>query len=435
MAKGPNPFNPNSVVTPTLFAGRHEQVIQILKKLNQVREGMPASFVLQGDRGIGKTALAKLIMYAAEAKDPVLENLKFLTSYYVVEKGQSFESVIQASLNIMTDRMPEPVIHRLTQRLGNFFKNGKFTIGAFGATAEYDGSGGRAVEPDFTLIKDRAVSVFSNIISGLDEVEEDQKKMDGVLMVFDEIHNLKDLEGAAQILRAISTTLDVSRFGKISFIVIGYPEGMDKFFGGDPSARRHFDVIELTVMPRNEAKEVLIKGFNKAGLKYDETALEQNIDVAGGYPHSIQIIGHNLVEVDDDGIIDASDWASALLKSAAELSRKEFSDLYDFKGKGTLRETIINILALTQKPLTKQELRDAVGGKNIYTPGCMGELKKSGAVKELPDGSVILHSMLFRAAVLIHIYTHSEKNAVYQDLIKKFAPNPVSVLPNPKKGN
>ena len=67
-----------------------------------------------------KTALAKLIMYTAEAKDPQLENLKFLTSYYAVEKGQSFESVLQASLNIMTDRMPESVIQRLSQRLGNF---------------------------------------------------------------------------------------------------------------------------------------------------------------------------------------------------------------------------------------------------------------------------------------------------------------------------
>src|SRR5271165_4243707 len=105
MADRINPFNPNSIVTPTLFAGRYDQVFQILKKLTQVREGMPASFVLQGDRGIGKTALAKLIMYAAEVKDPAFQNLKFLTSYYSVEKGQSFDSVLQASLNLMTDHM------------------------------------------------------------------------------------------------------------------------------------------------------------------------------------------------------------------------------------------------------------------------------------------------------------------------------------------
>ncbi len=415
-----NPFNPNSVVTPTLFAGRNDQVFQILKKLTQVREGMPASFVLQGERGIGKTALAKLIMYTAEAQDPHLENLKFLTSYYAVEKGQSFESVLQASLNIMTDRMPESVIQRLSQRLGNFFKNGKFTFGAFGASATVEGE--VKAEDKLTVIKDRAVSVFSNIVSGIDELKDDPKKLDGILVVIDEVHNLKDLDGAAQILRSISTTLDVSRLGKISFIVIGYPEGMDRFFKGDPSARRHFDIIELTVMPRMDAKEVLTKGFAISKLTFDEQALEQNIDVAGGYPHSIQVIGHNLVEVDRDGKIGADDWTSALMKSAAEMARKEFSDLYDFKGKGTLREIVLNVLALAQRSMTKQELRDAVGGKNIYTATCMGELKKTGAVSELADGSIILHSMLFRAAILIHMYTHADRNPAYQEQIQKFAP-------------
>lgn len=415
-----NPFNPNSVVTPALFAGRHEQVLQILKKLTQVRDGMPASFVLQGDRGIGKTALAKLIMYTAEAEDPILENLKFLTSYYAVEKGQSFESVLQASLNIMTDRMPESVIQRLSQRLGNFFKNGKFTFGAFGASATVEGE--VKSEDKLTVIKDRAVSVFSNIISGIDEMKDDPKKLDGILLVIDEVHNLKDLDGAAQILRAISTTLDVSRLGKISFIVIGYPDGMDRFFKGDPSARRHFDIIELTAMSRDEAKEVLTKGFTKSSLTYDEPVLEQNIDVAGGYPHSIQVIGHNLVEADHDGKIGADDWTSALMKSAAEMARKEFSDLYDFKGKGTLRETVLNVLALAKRPMTKQELRDAVGGKNIYTATCMGELKKTGAVTEIADGSIILHSMLFRAAVLVHLYTHADRNPAYQKMIQEFSP-------------
>jgi len=404
-----------------LFAGRHEQVVQVLKKLAQVREGMPASFVLQGDRGIGKTALAKLAMFVAEAKDAQLENLKFLTSYYAVERGQSFDSVLQASLNIMTDRMPESVIQRLTQRLGAFFKNGKFTVGAFGAETSFESAKSNP-EETFTVVKDRAVSALSNIISGLEEIKDGDKRQDGILLVIDEIHNLKDLDGAAQILRAISTTLDVSSLGKISFLVIGYPDGMERFFKGDPSARRHFDIIELSVMPREEAKEVLTKGFEKAGLSFDETALNQNINVAGGYPHSIQIIGHNLVEVDTDRKIGSDDWAHAMMKSAQELSRKEFSDLYDFKGKGTLRETVLNILALAQKPMTKQELRDAVGGKNIYTNTCMGELKRTGAVTEMPDGSIVLHSMLFRAAILIHIYTHASRNNAYQELIDRYVP-------------
>lgn len=134
-------------------------------------------------------------------------------------------------------------------------------------------------------IKDRVVSAFASIITGLDEITEPERKLDGVLVVIDEIHSLKEVDGAAQILRAISTTLDVNRQGKISFMVIGYPDGIERFFAGDPSARRHFDVINLTVMPRNEAKEILIKGFEKAGLSYNKDALEHNIDVS----HHIRI--------------------------------------------------------------------------------------------------------------------------------------------------
>jgi hypothetical protein len=434
MADRINPFNPNSIVTPALFAGRYNQVFQILKKLAQVREGMPASFVLQGDRGIGKTALAKLVMYVAEVKDPAFQNLKFLTSYYSVEKGQTFDSVLQASLNLMTDRMPEAVIQRLTQRLGGFFKNGKFTVGAFGASVGYDAAKHSEDEQPAMVIKDRAVSALSNIVSGLDEVTDPARKLDGILLVIDEIHNLKDIAGAAQILRAVSTTLDVNRLGKVSFMVIGYPEGIERFFEGDPSARRHFDLIELTSMPRKEAKEVLTKGFQRAGLAYDEKALEEGIDVAGGYPHSIQMIGHHLVDVDQDGRITEEDWTDALEKSAVELTRKDFSDMYDFTGKGTLRETVLNILALAGRPIAKQTLRDLTDGKNIYTATCLGELKKSGAVKELPDGTMTLHSMLFRAAILIHLYTHSKTNAAYRELIARLAPSDPSFSPPVHKG-
>lgn len=420
MISSSNPFNPNSIVTPMLFAGRSQQVLQILKKLSQVRDGLPAGFVLQGERGIGKTALAKLILHVAEAQDSNLENLKFLTSYYTVEKGQSFESVLQSCLNLMTDRMPDSVITRLTSRLGSFFKNGKFTVGAFGASATYNGA---PLSDDALLaLKDRAVSALFNIISGLDETQDSTRKFDGVLLVIDEIHNLSDLAGAAQILRAVSTTLDVNQLGKISFMILGYPEGMDRFFTGDPSARRHFDVIDLSVMPRHEAKEVLTKGFAKIQLKYDEQALDKNIEVAGGYPHSIQIIGHHLVDGDVNQNIEQDDWDKALNRAAIELAQKDFSDLYDFKGKGTIRETVLNILALMGRPMSKQELRDMTDGKNIYTATCLGELKKSGAVRELPDNSLILHSMLFRSAILMHLYTHALQNVVYRDMIAKFKP-------------
>ncbi len=232
----------------------------------------------------------------------------------------------------------------------------------------------------------------------------------------------------AQILRGIVTTLDVSRLGRISFMVIGYPYGIEKFFEGDPSARRHFDIIELSVMPREDAKSVLEKGFIKIGLDYSMDSLEKHIDTAGGYPHSIQVIGHNLVEQDQDNMIDEKDWNEALSKSALELQSKDFSMMYDFKGKMNLREYVLNVLALAGRPMSKFELKDHLGGKNIYTANCLGELKKKGAIIEATDGTLTLHSMLFRAAILIHIFTQTSKNSELEVLLQKFMPSATKEL-------
>lgn len=398
-----NPFNPNSTVTPALFAGRSNQTLQVIRKLAQVKRGMSSNFIFHGERGIGKTALARLIRHIAESKDSRLENLNFLTSYYSVEKGQHFRTVLQAVLNQLTDKLPKPSIERLTERLGDLFNKGKFSFGAFGVNVALD-SGQMGLPLDDSNIeqyfKDQAVSVLTNILMGLKEEEE--KKYDGLLVILDEIHNAKDIQGIAQLIRSITTTLDVNGLGNISFIIIGYSEAIQSFFEGDPSARRSFDSISLAGMPHKEAKEVLIKGFKEAQVKFDEEMLDEKIKFAGGYPHSLQVLGHNLIEVDTDNNIGAEDWDKAIREAAKELQDKDFLNLYNFKGKKKLREEIMNILAWVSLPVPKSVLAKEFPS-NIYTNSCLPELKKSGAVKEDPEtGDLSLHSSLFRSAILLH---------------------------------
>lgn len=413
-----NPFNPNSIVTPTLFAGRTSQVLGIIEKLRYVAKGMPASFVLHGDRGIGKTALAKLIKHFAEANNPDFYNLKFLTSYYTVEKGQHFSSVLTSSLNQLTDKIPSPVLSRLTERLGSLFKNGKFTLGAFGVQAGFEAGDGDSKNTE-QYLKDQAVSALTNILAGLKEQE--GAACDGLLIIIDEIHNTTDIEGIAQILRSISTTLNVGDAGNVSFLIIGYSDPIAKFFAGDPSAKRLFDTIHLSYMPHGEAKEVLTKGFNEAGVRFDETELDKGIRVAGGYPHSIQVLGHNLIQVDKDDMIDKADWHAAHRETAIELKSKDFSNLYKFTGKPTLREQVLNLMALYGEPISKQKIAEELSGKNIYTKNCLGELKKSGAVHVDPDTEELsLQSGLFRTAILVHIIPKIDKDPTLSGFAKFF---------------
>lgn len=417
-----NPFNPNSVVTPTLFAGRTKQVLQILKKLSQVKAGMSANFILAGERGIGKTALAKLIMYISQAKANEFDNLNFVTSYYSVERGQHFRSVLQSSINQITDKLPSSILARLSERVGGLFKNGKFSFGAFGMNLELEGSSKR--EADKTekeqFLKDQAVSAFTNILTGLREEVADKK--DGILIVLDEIHNLEDIEGAAQTLRSITTTLDVNNLGNISFLIIGYNDAVEQFFVGDPSAKRSFDTISLNIMPDSEAQELITKGFKEAKINFSENDLNEYVTYAGGYPHCLQIIGHHAVELDKDNNVDATDWMKALDSAAIELQNKDFSNLYDFEGKPTLREEVLNTLALIGEPISKTKLSQAFSdkGNNIYTKSCLPELKRLGAVKENSEnGELRLQSLLFRSAILLHLKTKEYQSRPWEKVIEK----------------
>lgn len=404
-----NPFNPNSVVSTNLFAGRKEYVLKIIRKLEHAKKGMPSSFFLFGERGIGKTALAKLIMFIAEKNDSKWGELNFLVSYYSADKGQKISTVLQAGLNELTDKLPKTILDVLGTKLGTLLKNGKFSIGPFSMELKSE-------EEKAIIVRDQIISILSNLIESIKSSSEVGKK-DGILIVIDELQNISDIEQCAQLFRGIITTLDVKNLGNVAFLLIGYETALNDFFDGDPSARRQFDSIQLGVMSPHEAKEVMVKGFQEAELKWAEDSLDQKILATGGYPHSIQLLGHNLLEIDNDNFIDKTDWEKAVNQTATELQRKDFAEMYNFHEKPSAKEKILDVLAVAWQPLTPKEVSQYSKVGNIYQ--YLPDLKKMGSVKtDKESGKLYLHSQLFRISILMKIIDKIATEKYLKDLIK-----------------
>ena len=419
-----NPFNPNSIVPRNLFAGRASYCLNILKKLAETKHGRPSSFFLYGERGIGKSALAKLIGYVATANDEKFYSLRFVKSYYAVEPKQTFRSVMEASLNNLATAVPTSWGKKLQDRLGDLFKNGKFSLGAFGQLGISVEAGAQPREQNIT-VRDQAVSILSNLLSTLKESKATEDSRDGILIIIDEMQNLKDIEVAAPLLRGILGTLDFNGLGYVSFLLIGLDQAFEDFMKGDASARRNFDPIRLDVMPPDEAMDVLQKGFRSIGLQWDEEALKAHIYVTGGYPHSIQVVGRNVVDVDANNLIAEDDWKTAIKQTAHELQEKEFSDMYCFAGKWRGRDRVLNMVAsfgpMPRKELT-EKCKSAYGMKNPYQ--YLSELEKCGAIRILATGVVELHSQLFRTAVLSallpRLATEPGLQKMWDEVIERF---------------
>ena len=72
-----NPFQPNKIVNPGMFIGRGEELRAIEQCLHQAKNGNSQHFLLQGERGIGKSSLLLFVEYVATGRIETVDKRKF----------------------------------------------------------------------------------------------------------------------------------------------------------------------------------------------------------------------------------------------------------------------------------------------------------------------------------------------------------------------
>lgn len=93
-----NPFRPDKMAPPGLFHGRIEEIKFIDHCLLQTRDGNPQHFLIEGERGIGKSSLFWLEEFVATGSVETLEKrerLNFLVVSVVLQEQDTYFSVIR----------------------------------------------------------------------------------------------------------------------------------------------------------------------------------------------------------------------------------------------------------------------------------------------------------------------------------------------------
>ena len=310
-----NPFQPYQVADPALFVGRDEYINNILSHLSSVKQGSTTSFLLYGEKGIGKTSLASFIQSTHLNSQDDQPKLNFATSYYAAEKNQTLVPILEASLNNLVAGLPLASLGQLKPRLRDLFVDGRFTFQIKPASSS-SGLEAKQYVPTHDITNCLAYVIKSLVLT------DSQYKRDGLFIIIDDIHNLEDVKGLAHTFKNIIGTLDFTDLGYISFLLISPETTVNTFFAGDSSPRRNFNFIKLTALTDREAQILLSNGFKAANKAFDQTALIKGLEVATGHPQTLQLLGRQLINLDTDNYIGKDDWQQVAVKLAKKLRYK-----------------------------------------------------------------------------------------------------------------
>jgi Cdc6-like AAA superfamily ATPase len=242
-------FTPSSPIDENqLFAGRHDQLRQVVDVINQ--KGQHA--IIFGERGVGKTSLANVIAKYIRGK-----------SVFALRKNcdgsDNFSSIWK---KITSDILLNDAIKKI----------GFIDDAAFKTTRLCDYSINEDITPDdvrqmLTILSSRCIPII--IIDEFDRIHEPSTKS----IMADTIKTLSD--------HAISATV----------IMVGVADSVDQLINEHQSIERSLAQIKMPRMSNGELKMIIDNGLKPLGMAIEEDAKNYIASLSQGLPHYTHSLG------------------------------------------------------------------------------------------------------------------------------------------------
>jgi Cdc6-like AAA superfamily ATPase len=242
----------NQVFSPTapikqkdFFHGRILQLTKIMEAINEL--GQHA--ILYGERGVGKTSLANIMVKSYTNLFPV----KITCS-----RQDDFKSLWQQTFDKVQ-------FSTTTQGLG-FNAEQKKNIISLGQ--------------HLNRIDDLAPSNIVNLLTQLSTYR--------FLFIFDEfdnINNKKTRFSFADLIKSFSDNLDNS-----TVVLIGIADNVEELIGSHQSLERCLKQIKMPRMSADESSEIITNGLNRLEISINESTKNQIIEFSSGFPHYVHLL-------------------------------------------------------------------------------------------------------------------------------------------------
>ena len=380
-----NPFQPNSLVTPGMFSGRVNEICSIEQSLFQTKHGNPHHFLIEGERGIGKSSLLYYVDLVSRGRIPAINgpSFNFITISTELSKSRDYYDIIRT------------LGKELKRVIGNEQKIKSAAAECWDFLTKWEVLGVRfhksrqEVEPSELL--DSFVSAIEQLCS------ETEGAFDGVLILIDEADAPGEDAELGELLKLLSEMLTKRQCSNVVIGITGLPILIQKLKASHESSARIFETLVLEPLEPEERIQVIRRGLSvareKNGFSTDITddALNLISHLSEGYPHFVQQFAYCAFNEDTDNTIDFADVAEGAYKENGaldQLGQKYFNDLFFVRISSDHYRNVLMAMA--------EHGDDWVSRAQIIKESGVKESNVTNALRALKDRNIIISNEAIR---------------------------------------
>lgn len=295
-----NPFRPNSIATSYLFQGRKEEMQIIEQSLYQTKNGNPQHFLVEGERGLGKSSLFLMVEKQATGKLPIskTESVNFLVINIELDSTQSFFEILKSiAADFKRSLTERDKVKNLVSGVWEFLSNWEI-LGV-----RYHKIDENQVQP-YAILNDLVIN-FERVIKLA------SKEVDGILILIDEADRPNVNASLGELVKLLTEKLTKRGCDQVVIGMTGQPGLISKLRMSHESSPRIFRALTLKPLSDSENKEVVLGGLEEANkvnseqTLIDDDALVLLSQLSEGYPHFLQEFAYKAFESDVNNALQA----------------------------------------------------------------------------------------------------------------------------------